>query len=311
MAREFEQTPNVIDKGIQPEGGGLILVGESGIGKSLILTEWAVCLMMGWEIMGFNVPKARRVYVFQAENPLQQVQFRLKRIIKGLGITNPPDHLFFSDPKAQYDVGNIKTLAAMIAMIKDKGADVFMIDPLSSFHQADENKNDVMRRMLDNVTYISRETGAASTIVHHFGKPVQDRGTAYRYRGATAIKDWCDTMISITAKPHEHKTLRNIIFNKIRHGPEQKPILLERDENFIHSIVEDDVLCPPGRVREILESLGGYADGQNELKEAIMKESKCGGRSAVKFIHIAVERGAIQEVSHGAGKKKGYYAQNQ
>lgn len=309
MDQKFEKQAHVIEKGILPEGGGLIIVGESGVGKSLIILEWALNLIMGWEIMGFNVPKARRVFLFQAENPLAQVQFRLERIMRGLGITNPPDHLFFSDPKAQYDLGNKKTLEAMISMIQDKGADVFMIDPLSSFHQADENKNDLMRRMLDNVTHISRETGAASTIVHHFGKPVQDRDTAYRYRGATAIKDWCDSMLAITAKAHEQKTLRNVFFNKIRHGPEHKPILMERDENFIHTVVDDDVLCPPGKVREILEGLGGYVEGQKELKAGIINAVKCKDRSAAKFIRLAVERGTVQETSEGVGKKKGYYAQ--
>ena len=64
-----------------------------------------------------------------------------------------------------------------------------------------------MRSVLNQVTYISRLTGAAAIVVHHFGKPVADRDESYRFRGAMSIKDWCDTLITITGKAHEHRRI--------------------------------------------------------------------------------------------------------
>jgi len=319
MEYEFPEQLDVIGRGILPEGGGLIIVGESGVGKSIMTLEWAVALIMEWEILGFEVPKARKVYIFQSENTLAQVKYRLKQIFDGLGVSNPPDHLFFSRPRAVYDLAENKHIDDMVAELKERAIDTFFIDPLSSFHNMDENNNARMRQVLDRITHISRITGAAAIVVHHFGKPVEGRETEYRYRGATSIKDWCDTMLSITIKAHENKTLRNVYFNKIRNGPEQKPLLLERSkgcprddngdliENFIHTIVEDDVLCPPEMVKKILEDLGGSADSQKEFIAIIMKEADCKSVTAGKCIRLAVERGTIFESS--GGRKKKYYVE--
>jgi len=309
MAHEFPERPNVIDRGLLPEGGGLILAGESGVGKSLMTLEWAANLIMGWEVLGFDVPKARKVALFQAENPMAQVQYRIRRVMAGLEIQDPPDHISFSNPKARYDLNKIQTIEAMTTLIKTVGADVFIIDPLSSFHQRSENSNEEMRQTLDNVTSISRETGASAIVIHHFGKPSQDRATAYRFRGAMSIKDWCDTMIAVTTKRHENKILRDIKFIKVRHGPEPRAILVERDENFIHTITEEETLCPPGRVKEILEGLGGYVESQKELMAAIVEDAACSQRSARRYIQRAIDMEAIIENNHGHGKKKTYYAQ--
>lgn len=322
MEYEFPEQPDVISRGILPEGGGLIIVGESGVGKSIITLEWAVSLVMEWEILGLEVPKARKVYIFQSENTLAQVKYRLKQIFEGLGVSNPPDHLFFSRPRATYDLTNDDHINDMIAELKERAIDTFFIDPLSSFHQVPENDNSRMRTVLDKITYISRVTGAAAVVVHHFGKPGEnDKDVEYRYRGASSIKDWADTMISVTRKPHEDRILRNVYFNKIRNGPEQKPLLLERSkgcprdengeliENFIHTIVDEESLCPPEKVTEILEDLGGSIDGQKEFIALINKEADCKDRAAAKYIRKAVEKGTIKESSLGPGRKKKYYVE--
>ena len=197
----------------------------------------------------------------------------------------------------------------MATLIKETGADVFIIDPLSSFHQRSENSNEEMRQTLDNVTAISRGTGAAAIVIHHFGKPSQDRTTAYRFRGAMSIKDWCDTMIAVTVKRHENRVLRDVKFIKVRHGPEPKAIMVERDENFIHTLTEEETLCPPGRVKAILEDLGGWAESQKALIDAIVKETSCGSRSANSFIRRAVDVEAIIENDQGSGRKKTYHVQ--
>jgi hypothetical protein len=81
---------------------------------------------------------------------------------------------------------------------------------------------------------------------------------------------------------------------KVRNGPEPKPLLLERDEYFLHHVTEEDMLCPPGKVREILASLGGKVEGQDKLKDAIMREIKCSEKSARTYIAAAVSYKTIK-----------------
>jgi len=293
LSMDFEHLESVIDRGILPEGCGLIIAGESEAGKSLITTEWALHLSVGDDILNgqFPVPKSRKVIIFQSENPDQQVQNRLFKMLNGLDIINPPDKIFFVDPDFQYDLLNENCVQQMIKAIEDSGAEVFIIDPLSSFHSVNENDNSLMRSVLDKITFISRKTGTASIVLHHFGKPVEGRADSYRVRGASSIKDWCDTLITLTGKSHENKILRNISFEKLRFGEKIKPILLERNnETLVHSVAENDTVVMARQVRELLlDQFDGRVDKQGDLEEAICNRFRCSSRTARKAIKQAVD----------------------
>ena len=74
------------------------------------------------------------------------------------------------------------------------------------------------------------------------------------------------------------------------------------------NVTDEDTLCPPAKVREILDSIGGEVDKQSQLVEAIMNEVDCSPRSAQTFIYRAVEMKAIIEKSTGIrGHAKGYF----
>jgi hypothetical protein len=184
---------------------------------------------------------------------------------------------------------------------------VIFYDCLSNIHTAKENDNVQMRDILDCLTEINVKAGTSCIVVHHFGKPGENsQDNRYRTRGASSIMDWGVTSMGFIVKPHETKTLRLLEFYKVRDGKKPKPILLERDENFLLTITDEGTLCSPAKVKEILESLGGMVDRQATLIQAIMDEVKCGRRSAVTYIHRAVEMGSIKEKNEGVGKSKSY-----
>jgi hypothetical protein len=307
MAMDFPETQEIISEGILPAGGGLILAGEGGVGKSLIILEWVVRLAVGWQILDLNVPSARTVQIFQSENPLQQVKFRLNKIRLGLGLGRLPE-FFLNEPSNRFNLSHRGDIDRMRAIIEQNQADVFVIDPLSSFHTLNENDNIQIRaQVLDNVTEISRRTGAAAIVVHHFGKPVDGRSNRYRTRGASSIQDWADTLISITDRKHEHKTLRQIDFIKIRNGPERKSQLVERDNDFIHHLTEEDMLVSTTKVKEILDNcFGGRVDKQSELLAAISEQCGCTQRTAATAVKRAVEMKYILETIKG--RTKGYFS---
>ena len=193
-------------------------------------------------------------------------------------------------------------------IIRESGAEVVIYDPLTSLHSVNENDNVQIRKILDNITEINRKFGTTATVVHHFGKPTENSVTAHRTRGASSIRDWADTLIAVTRKKHEHKTLRLLEFIKVRNGPEPKPLLLERDEYFLHQLTEEDVLCPPEQVKAILEALGGKVEGQKPLKAAIIKAAGCGERRARDYINLAIERQVIRFEPDPRDSRKKIYA---
>jgi DNA primase catalytic core len=307
LRKEYPREQEIIGKGILPKGGGLILAGESGEGKSLMRLELAIHLAMGWPLWDMEITTARRVLIFQFENTEAQEAYRLKRMLRGLEITTFPDNLSFSDPTIRVDMGRPQDRAKMTEIVQESGAEVVIYDPLTSLHRVNENDNVQIRIILDNLTEINRRTGTTAMLIHHFGKPNENTTTAHRTRGASSIKDWADTLVAVTRKKHEHRILRLVEFIKVRNGPERKPMLIERDENFLHHITEEDMLCPPEKVREILTGLGGHIEGQEPLKQAIIEAVGCSPRSAATFISLAVERGTIRAEPNPVDSRKKIY----
>jgi archaellum biogenesis ATPase FlaH len=308
FAAEFKTPDPVIAGGILPEGGGLILAGESGQGKSLMRLELALHMALALECWGLAIPIQRRIFIVQFENTLAEERFRLGKMLHGLRMDGPQlkDRLAFSDPTIRFDLGIKGDRKKASDLIKRSEADVIVWDPLSSLHSKNENDNVEIRAVLDTITWINRQTGSSSIVIHHFGKPDPDRGIEHRTRGASSIRDWADTLVALMRKPHAHKTQRLLTFVKIRNGPERPAILLERDDHFLHHLVDEEMICPPERVREILVGLGGKVETQGELAAAIAQEAGCSLRSGKNYIKTAVERGLIKSTEGEHTQKRGY-----
>jgi len=305
LAKDFSQVIPVLDGGLLPEGCSMIIAGESGEGKSMLRLELAIHLALGLDLWGLKIPKARRVLIIQFENTEHLEQIRLKRMLRGLKV-DTPENLLFSSLLARFDLGKKTDRARLIAAVQKCQAEVVIYDPLASLHRENENDNAQMRWIMDNLTEISRRSETTSIVIHHYGKPGKEEGGgAYRTRGASSIKDWADTLVGISRKQHDEKVLRKIDFLKVRHGPEPKPFILERDmQTFLHSVADGETLCSEAKVRAIVKDLGGEAERQEVLR-AIQKAVGCQERRAREFLDTALELNYVKSKDHPTdGRKK-------
>jgi hypothetical protein len=302
LSQDLQPPQDIIGHGILPQGAGLFLTGDSGLGKSLLTLEMAVRLSQGLELWGLPVGKACKVLIVQAENPEYSMQFRLKRILAGLNLSQAP-RLFLISSTSRLNLSKPKDHRVLVERISELQADVVFLDPLISYHSTPENDNSQMRGFLDHLTDISRSTGAAWVLVHHHGRP-QDGES--RYRGASAIKDWADTFLTLVHKTSKDRTLLELIFAKIRHGSGRAPLILERDSNFIHSPTEEDGLAPPSLVVTALEKIGGQCVGKAPLVREIVTLAGCKERTAYAAVDAAIGKG-IDETEHG--RKRIYFLQ--
>jgi hypothetical protein len=210
-----------------------------------------------------KTPTPQNVLVFQAENTMPQEQFRTRRIQQGLGVERLPDRIFYAPPMWPCSVKNKEFFDYALKRIEECRATVVFFDPLISYHNENENDNVKMRGVLNCFTHMSRDTGASCILLHHFGKPSIENAPVleYRMRGAQAIRDWCDTAITISALKDQSgkRTLRRLDFIKIRNGPWHAPIVLERDGPFIHEVTEEPGKCPPSLVARVMEKHGARA----------------------------------------------------
>ncbi|HPJ68342.1 MAG TPA: AAA family ATPase [Desulfobacteraceae bacterium] len=296
LRMEYPAIQEVIGRGILPEGCGLLLAGEAKTGKSLLSLEWAIHLALGTPMFDglIPIPKKRRVVFFQVENPERQIQFRLSKMLEGLSVSNLPDSIYFADRKFRYNLLDPECIKEMVQVIGRCGADIFIIDPLSSFHLVNENDNVLMRNVLDMITSISVQTGAASIVIHHFGKPNKDQTEKDRTRGASSIQGWYDGHCTLVNKKHENKVLRTVTFAPLRHGKELKPILIERDDNFLSHVTEADSMITPKDVQSIIEqNFDGTADTKVKLIQALITAFDCSQSTAIRAITNSIEMGNV------------------
>jgi hypothetical protein len=80
-----------------------------------------------------------------------------------------------------------------------------------------------MGKMLRGVRQVARDTGSAVGIVHHYGKPDELKSGADLLRGASAIRDVCADIISVTPT---RKGERRVGFPKVRHQKAPPPFFV-------------------------------------------------------------------------------------
>ena len=300
---EFPSAHEIIGKGVLLPGTGGIIAGEGGVGKSLLTSEMALRLRTCQAFIGIPTAKIESVLVIQGEIRLEMVRERLASQVKGLGLKKSSRRIYFTDPRDSYDLMNPKDLAKILRLVMKTKAEVVVIDPLSSYHHADENNNSEMRRFLSAIDKIKRTTGAAVVLVHHFSKSA-DRKGKHRLRGASSIYDWADTVIELSAGSPAN--MLKAKFLKSRYGNLLPDIYLKRDDNFVHQVVEDKAKCPPEKVREVLENeFNGQCNRQKDLVDKICQEIECSEKTARAGVKLAVKRGVIKEAKTD-GKSKGY-----
>src|SRR5262249_25728103 len=139
-----------------------------------------------------------RVLLYMAEDPLSEVRFRLLRQLEELGYDPEVEtriHLLeFGDRKPPL-LTDEWALQVLEDQIRQHCITIAMLDPLVTLHDRDENSNPQMRAVLDAVAPIAEETGCTFILAHHEPKSPENNGAASR--GASAIRDWCRTMLRL------------------------------------------------------------------------------------------------------------------
>lgn len=305
---EYELSPAIISRGVLHDKENLLLAGEGGVGKSMLRLELAIHLAMGWSWLDyFDIPKPKRVLICQYENSERTEKIRLQLMMKGMEIIRMPKGCIQWVKRIREnrpDVTLKSGVERMHEIVAESNPDVVIYDCLTNLHSAPENDNVRMRNVMDVFSDINNAYDCATVMIHHFGKPYDGVGTKYRVRGASAITDWADCVLTYSHKPHRSRTLRLLENTKMRNAKELQTLLLERNGNFLTRIVEDDTIVTPEQVGRVLETLGGEVPKQKHLIDAICVEADCSEKTARIYIKEALERKKI--ISFKEGRSRGY-----
>lgn len=173
-----------------------------GLGKSSQEMVEAVAMATGRDLLGVKVREPLRVWYWNGEDPMDELDRRLAAICKHYGITSSDlgGRLFINSGRdseivvarevREGDVIAEPVVAELEATIRDNAIDVWMFDPFVSVHEVSENDNNRIGAVMKALAGICDRTNTAADLVHHVRKSTAGtETTVHDGRGASAFLD--------------------------------------------------------------------------------------------------------------------------
>lgn len=181
-----------------------LTVAPGGLGKSSMVLVEALAMATGEPLLGDAPPMPLRVWVWNGEDPREEIERRIAAACLHYGIQpdDIADRLMIDSGRdvpislATANGGGVQVAKpvteALIAAIKASKVDVLIIDPFVTSHTVPENDTTAMNAVVAQWRLIADATGCAVELVHHTSKAgamnADDFGV-YASRGAGALID--------------------------------------------------------------------------------------------------------------------------
>lgn len=174
-------------------------IAPGGVGKSALVAVEALAMAMGRDLLGRTPVERCRVWLWQGEDPLDEMQRRVTAAMLHFDIdpSEVEGRLFLNSGRddpiciATQERDGVKVavpvVEAMKATIRANQIDVVTIDPFVASHLVLENDNGAIDRVTKTWAQIADETDCAVELVHHSRKTGGAETTVEDGRGASAL----------------------------------------------------------------------------------------------------------------------------
>ena len=334
IIEEDPQMKPLID-GFLNKGEGLIIHAAGGVGKSMLsLFIAAMAAKNNPEPLfdEFQILKQMTSLFIQSENSKTAINMRVRAMVGNdpialriLGRLFSPQIYgdVLTTGKTFEDPAFILHCVNMIRTIEDRTGrtlDLFIVDPLISFHNGDENDAGRMRGALDGITEISQRTSVTPIVLHHNNRNDD-------YRGSSAVFDWARNMISLKRifigqdriiGFHEREPVKRtasvpaieITHEKANNLPLFEKFTISMDHNFRFSRVADAIPAKTQErcleVQQVLKDLGEFAASNNLLAKAVSEFTGRSTRTCKTDISEAVKNNYIKAQKNKGGATNAY-----
>jgi hypothetical protein len=204
-------------------GDGAIIVSSSGMGKSVLQIQWAVCAALGWPFAGIATQGKLTSLVVQSEDSdgdIGEVIFSLKIMMK---LT--PEQCLEVDKRVLFVRDKLNRGPAFIvrlrALVNKVKPDLVWLNPLHAFAGCDiADARELGNFLRGGLNGVNKEDRFAYMIVHHTPKPMTGKGVQdkkwhefmYDAAGSAELVNWARAVI--TLKPTETEGEFNLILAK-------------------------------------------------------------------------------------------------
>ena len=200
-------------------GGGMLVVGSTGIGKSAFVIQCAILWSIGREAFGIKPRGALRVLIVQAENDAGDMAEFREGILAGIGITDSEraQSVIFT---ACVDsmTGDEFCKHALKPLIEQAKPDIVIVDPALAYLGGEANQQrDVSAFLRNGLNPLLHEHKCGLLLVHHTSKPPQGEQKAtwaagefaYLGTGSAEWANWARAALAIRSLgSHDYFELR-------------------------------------------------------------------------------------------------------
>lgn len=296
LEHHLTPVPSLIEPGLLPSSGLLLLGGEPKLGKSILAANLALALASGSSRLGFQVPAPRRVLMCQFELPTSQFAQRLDTMRQSMGPA-ADSNLFVDTQAAGHLLSTPHGLDHFLGSARAANAEVIVFDPLYSMHDQDENDTRAMSALCQSLLRLRDASGAALVLIHHVRKAVGRHEVGSAFRGSSALHAVGDSYLLLSRLPSETPTVE--LRFQFRYAAAPPPRLLTLDPKTLWF---DACRTTPAPVRaprkvETADVQRVLADSGparfNQLRQRVMDQSECSRRTAQLAIQRACDQGSI------------------
>ena len=187
-------------EGIIERGSNGMLISRPKSGKSFTILDLAVALASGQKWLDFFVPRRVRTALVSREDNSGLTQWRERKISEARALT-PLDldgwlYINAKGLKPRIMLDYPEDVAALVADLKRYQSEFLILDVMRVLHQADENDNTEMQKVIEILNHIQEETGCSICMIHHDNKR-EEASLTERARGASAIAGWAEFICGI------------------------------------------------------------------------------------------------------------------
>jgi len=309
-------------------GGGLLLVGSTGIGKSTAAIQMGVCWAVGRECFGIKPHGELKILYIQAENDEGDLCEMRDGALEHLKLTSKEEDRLGKNFLCVLESSRtgIEFIGQLELLLEEHSPDLLILDPAFSYIGGDANQQETVGRFLRNLLNpLLQKYNCGVLIVHHTNKtnPKGDdrkklaNDFAYAGAGSAEWANWARAVLILSAK--DDNGLRELrIAKRFRLGwkdadrmPTKIRLLRQNSEgnglfytelSAMETMLARPSKAPPWRkvlCSDVLPKPG--EDVQKDILVARIKDAKlCGRDVALKdVIPILIDKGylEVKEVS--------------
>jgi len=259
----------LIEKGIMPKKGYVLLAGLTKEGKTIFALQMALHLVLKITFLGqFDIKKKVRVLYLYAENTQNGLRNILNKQLEGIRQnTNfneeELDNLVLQGARGLI-LDNREGNKYLEELVIYHRPDVIFIDPISLFTSRDLNKLENVTKLIRILNQISEKNDCTWVIVHHYRKPSFNdiSESIYKVMGSSGFANYCDSFIGLERAHKQRSSNYKVVNFALRREDTPLPIYLFRDADTLlyRAVSKEEAISGRTKVEDVVNIL------ENELK---------------------------------------------